>query len=227
MPRINWMLLVGVLPLVLGFRSSSELAAAYGIAVTGTMVITSRAGRLRRAPRWGWSRVAALPLLGAVPRWSTSPSSPPTWSRSPTAAGSRSRSAPASSRDGDLAARPRGSCCGRARRRLAAARASSSTLDPTAAARVPGTAVFLTGDPDASRTRCCTTSSTTRCCTSACVLLTVGSSDVPVRAGRGAGRARGARQGLLAGGVRYGFMDRPDIPRALAACRRAGARRST
>ena len=40
MPRVNSLLLVGVLLLVLLFRSSSALASAYGIAVTGTMVVT-------------------------------------------------------------------------------------------------------------------------------------------------------------------------------------------
>lgn len=40
-PAINWALLVSVLILVVGYRSSSNLAAAYGIAVTGTMVITT------------------------------------------------------------------------------------------------------------------------------------------------------------------------------------------
>ena len=42
MPRVNWMLLVGVVLLVLVFGSSSALAAAYGVAVSGTMVVTTR-----------------------------------------------------------------------------------------------------------------------------------------------------------------------------------------
>ena len=41
MPRVNWTLLAAVLILVFAFRSSSALASAYGIAVTGTMVVTS------------------------------------------------------------------------------------------------------------------------------------------------------------------------------------------
>ena len=40
MPRVNFFLLAGVLLLVAMFRSSSALASAYGIAVTGTMVMT-------------------------------------------------------------------------------------------------------------------------------------------------------------------------------------------
>ncbi len=41
MPQINWLLLVGVIALVVVFRSSSNLASAYGIAVTGTMLVDS------------------------------------------------------------------------------------------------------------------------------------------------------------------------------------------
>ena len=44
MPRVNVLLLVGVLLLVVLFRSSSALASAYGIAVTGTMVVTGADG---------------------------------------------------------------------------------------------------------------------------------------------------------------------------------------
>ena len=40
-PQINWLLLIAVLALVLGFQSSSALASAYGFAITGTMTITT------------------------------------------------------------------------------------------------------------------------------------------------------------------------------------------
>lgn len=40
-PQVNWLLLVAVVTLVLGFRSSSALASAYGFAVTGTMAMTT------------------------------------------------------------------------------------------------------------------------------------------------------------------------------------------
>ena len=49
LPGINWTLFAGVVALVLGFGTSSNLAAAYGIAVTGTMVITTVLA-LRRRP---------------------------------------------------------------------------------------------------------------------------------------------------------------------------------
>ena len=62
MPQVNALLLVGVLFLVLMFRSSSHLASAYGIAVTGTMVITAVMAFLVIWKGWGWSvwRAAAL-----------------------------------------------------------------------------------------------------------------------------------------------------------------------
>ena len=60
MPAVNWALLAGVVAAVLGFGSSSALAGAYGIAVTLTMMITTRADLLRRA-----RRLAAAGAAGA------------------------------------------------------------------------------------------------------------------------------------------------------------------
>jgi len=66
-PLVNWALLIGCIGLVLGFRSSSSLAAAYGIAVTSTMVITSLIFYVVTKVVWGWSTAKALltvtPLL--------------------------------------------------------------------------------------------------------------------------------------------------------------------
>ncbi len=62
-PEINLLLAVGCLMLVLGFKTSSNLAAAYGIAVTGTMVITSLMYYVIIRETWGWSTAKALPLL--------------------------------------------------------------------------------------------------------------------------------------------------------------------
>ncbi len=55
MPRINWALMVGVTLLILGFKSSGNLAAAYGIAVTGDMVITTLLAGIVFHGVWGWS----------------------------------------------------------------------------------------------------------------------------------------------------------------------------
>ena len=62
-PSINWLLLLGVVILTLGFRTSSAMAAAYGIAVTGTMVITCCLAFVVTRRRWGWSLPASLAVI--------------------------------------------------------------------------------------------------------------------------------------------------------------------
>jgi KUP system potassium uptake protein len=61
-PSINWALAIACLLLVVAFGSSSKLAAAYGIAVTGTMLVTSIVYYVvvRRAWQWSWLRAAPL-----------------------------------------------------------------------------------------------------------------------------------------------------------------------
>lgn len=54
-PEINWLLLVSTVGLVLGFQTSTNLAAAYGMAVTTTMVITTMLAFVVARERWGWS----------------------------------------------------------------------------------------------------------------------------------------------------------------------------
>lgn len=65
LPAVNWTLLVAVATLVIGFGNSSNLAGAYGIAVTGTMFITDLLGFLVIRHLWGWSLPKSL--LGALP----------------------------------------------------------------------------------------------------------------------------------------------------------------
>jgi KUP system potassium uptake protein len=62
-PEINWLLMLSCLALVVGFKSSDRLASAYGIAVTGTMAITSVLFYFVVRTRWRWSAPRALLLL--------------------------------------------------------------------------------------------------------------------------------------------------------------------
>jgi len=62
-PQINWLLAAACLLLVIGFQRSERLAAAYGLAVTGTMLITSAVYYVVTRVAWGWSRWKAVPLL--------------------------------------------------------------------------------------------------------------------------------------------------------------------
>ena len=64
MPRVNWGLMLGVMVLVVGFGSSSNLAAAYGIAVTGDMVITTLLAGVVFREIWRWSKLKTALLIG-------------------------------------------------------------------------------------------------------------------------------------------------------------------
>jgi len=67
LPAINRVLLVAIIALVLGFESSNNLAAAYGIAVTGTMLITNLLAFVVARDMWGWKAwQAALCVLPFV-----------------------------------------------------------------------------------------------------------------------------------------------------------------
>jgi KUP system potassium uptake protein len=63
-PEVNWLLMVACLALVLGFQSSTNLADAYGIAVTGTMAITSLLFGYVARHLWGWSLVRVGATVG-------------------------------------------------------------------------------------------------------------------------------------------------------------------
>ena len=63
MPRVNWGLMIAVMALVLAFKSSGNLAAAYGIAVTGDMVITSLLAGIVFHYLWGWSKLRTGALV--------------------------------------------------------------------------------------------------------------------------------------------------------------------
>jgi KUP system potassium uptake protein len=63
-PAVNWTLMIACIGLVIGFRESSNLAAAYGIAVTATMSVTTILFYLVARDRWHWNRVLAMLICG-------------------------------------------------------------------------------------------------------------------------------------------------------------------
>jgi len=65
LPGINWALFLGVVVLVLGFESSTNLGAAYGIAVTGTMAATTILAYIVARSVWKWGAVVSVVLFGA------------------------------------------------------------------------------------------------------------------------------------------------------------------
>jgi KUP system potassium uptake protein len=62
---VNWLLMICTIALVAGFQSSSKLSAAYGVAVTATMLITSTLFYVVMREIWGWSRSVAVLVSGA------------------------------------------------------------------------------------------------------------------------------------------------------------------
>jgi KUP system potassium uptake protein len=64
LPFINWTLLTAIFILVLNFKSSTNLGAAYGIAVTGTMVITTILAFVVVRKLWGWSLLTGSLVIG-------------------------------------------------------------------------------------------------------------------------------------------------------------------
>jgi KUP system potassium uptake protein len=61
-PSVNWLLMFATFGLVIGFQKESNLAAAYGIAVTATMVITTLLAYVVARHSWGWRRLLVAPF---------------------------------------------------------------------------------------------------------------------------------------------------------------------
>jgi KUP system potassium uptake protein len=61
-PFVNWLLLIATVGVVLGFRSSSNLASAYGVAVTTTMVVTTLLAFVLSRTQWKWGLAPAVLL---------------------------------------------------------------------------------------------------------------------------------------------------------------------
>lgn len=66
LPGINWALMLACIGLVIGFRTSSNLAAAYGVAVTTDMAVTTVLFAVVATKRWGWSPRSIVMFLGVL-----------------------------------------------------------------------------------------------------------------------------------------------------------------
>src|SRR3546814_1520494 len=63
LPAVNWLMMVGVLVLLVQFGESTRMAAAYGIAVSGTMTVTTALAYIVVRQRWRWGYRRALVML--------------------------------------------------------------------------------------------------------------------------------------------------------------------
>ncbi len=218
---INWLLFVGVVLVVLSFRSSSALAHAYGISVTGTMVVTTLLAYIVVRHVWKWSLWATLalivPLLALdLTFFSANLLKVLTGGWVPLTlgaglcllmavfVGATERLRVKLSKDGlpfaDF-------------REMLARRPAAST---------PGTAVYLTSDPDTTPPALMHSLKHFKVLHERNVLLKVVNETTPYVPDdqRIETKALDDRFSLVT--LRYGYMESPNIPQALAACRKQG-----
>jgi KUP system potassium uptake protein len=221
LPAVNWGLMLAVMILVLGFRSSNNLAAAYGIAVTGDMVITSLLATVvvAKAWKWGWGRAIALFscfLAVELVFLAANILKIPDGGWFPLVAGMGVFILMTTWKRGRLllSERLQGE-----RLELSLFLESLAASMPT---RVAGTAVFLNADPKGVPHALLHNLMHNKVLHERVVLLSVQSFDVPYVPDIDRVEARHLRDNFWSVVVQYGFKDEPDIPRALAQCDTVG-----
>ena len=219
-PRMNWLLLVGVVGLVLGFRSSSNLAAAYGITVTGAMAVDAILASVVAARLWRWGKLPAGLLFGVLlcldlTYFSANTLKIPSGGWFPLVVAAFAAFIIVTWRQGRRVLW---------NRLYAQALPVSSFLDKMngSAQRVAGTAVFMTGNPDVIPNALLHNLKHNKVLHERVLLMRVDTMDEP--SVRDVDRISVDRlgKGFFKLEVRYGFMDQPDIPRALEMCREHG-----
>ncbi len=220
-PEINFGLLVACIACVFLFKSSTALAAAYGIAVTGTMGITTVVYYFVVTRVWGWSNVKALPLIALFLVFDLA------------FFGANA----AKFFDGGWFPLLMAVCVfyvmttwKLGRRALAdAIRAGLLPLDlffedvvRMKPSRVPGTAVFMTSNPTGAPPVLLHHFKHNKVLHTTVVLLTVENLTVPEVAPEDRITVKHLTEGFHHVTVRYGFSERPDVPAALLQCKDQG-----
>ncbi|MCE9668854.1 potassium transporter Kup [Myxococcus stipitatus] len=221
LPGINAALLVGVFALVLTFRSSSALAAAYGIAVSTTMVITSLMAYVVARERWAVSRWVAIPIAGVLFTVELSFFSAnamkladggwfplllaiivftlmTTWKRG------------------------RDILAGKLRAASIPLKELLGSFGDHPPVRVPGTAIFMTGNAEGTPPALLHNLKHNKVLHEQVVLLTILSEDVPHVPPTERVEVEPLEQGFVRVVARYGFMENPSIPDVLKRCREKG-----
>ncbi len=220
-PQINRALMVGVLLLVLVFRSSDALASAYGIAVTGTFMCTCILAMVVFRRQYGWSRFAAISVFGGfflvdAVFFAANALKIPQGGWVPVLLGIVLTAVMTSWKRG---------------RELLALRWKQDSmplasflarLPQSRTVRVPGMAVFLTGNPDVVPASLLHNLKHNKVLHEKVLFVTIQNLDQPE-----AGRGHRLKVEELAPGMhrvflRYGFMESPNLPRALEDLRSAG-----
>ncbi|WP_303787316.1 potassium transporter Kup [Azovibrio restrictus] len=221
LPAVNWGLMLAVMVLVLGFGSSNNLAAAYGIAVTGDMVITSLLAMVVAARVWGWGWIRAGLLFACflaveLTFLAANILKIPDGGWFPLVAGVVIFVLMTTWKEGrDLL-----------QRRLAgerlALRPFIAALSADMPLRVPGTAVFLSADPQSVPHALLHNLMHNKILHERVVVVSVQFFDVPYVPEIDRVEVRRLDENFWQVIVQYGFKDETDLPRALAQCREAG-----
>jgi KUP system potassium uptake protein len=216
LPRVNWLLMAGVLLLVVGFQSSGNLAAAYGISVTGAMAIDAVLAGLVAAWRWGWGPAAAVIfggfLLLDLAYFGANALKIPSGGWFPLLVAAAFAYVVVTWRRG------RRAVWDKLYAHALPVEKFVRRLD-TRLTRVGGTAVFMTGNPEVVPRALLHNIKHNQVLHEQVVLMTVRTRDVPYVPEAQRLEVEALGKGFYRVVVGYGFLDQPDVPRALASCR--------
>ena len=214
LPQVNVALMVGVLVLVLAFRTSDNLAAAYGIAVTGTFLCTCVLAAVAFRRQFGWPRWAAITVFGAFFAidgvfFAANALKIPEGGWFPLLLGAGLMATMTSWNQG------RALMLARWKQDSLPLRSFLARLPQSRTVRVPGMAVFLTGNPDYVPAALLHNLKHNKVLHERVLFVTVQNLEIPV-----ASDAQRVEVSELAPGVHrvvlsYGFMESPNIPRNL------------
>src|SRR3984893_17449120 len=217
-PRVNTLLLVGVLLLVGLFRSSSALASAYGIAVSGTMVVTGMMAIVVVWKVWKWSPFAAIALIAPflcidLMFLSANMLKVVEGDWVPLALGTMLMAVMYTWRRGTRLLYEK------TRRQETPLEVLVAMLEKKPPVRVPGTAVFLTSDPTSAPTALMHSLKHYKVLHEKNVILTIETAPTPRV--NPADRVRIAPVGdtFTRVNLRFGFMEMPNVPKALGIAR--------
>ena len=221
MPRVNTLLLVGVLLLVALFRSSSALASAYGIAVTGTMVVTAMMATVVIRRVWRWPLIAALALMLPflfidLTFFAANLLKIVEGGWMPLALGGLVMVVMYTWRRGSRL------LFEKTRRLETPLESLVASLEKKPPQRVPGTAVFLTSDPASAPTALLHSLKHYKVLHEKNVILTIETADTPRVEPAERVRIEPVGQTFSRVVLRFGFMESPNVPKALAIARKLG-----
>ncbi len=214
LPQVNGALFIGVLVLVFAFRSSDALAAAYGIAVTGTFICTSLLAMVVFRRRFGWSRALAGSVFGFfmiidLIFFAANLLKVPEGGWVPLVLGLGLLAMMTSWNSG------RELMLARWKQESLPLASFLKRLPHSRTIRVPGIAVFLTGTPDYVPTSLLHNLKHNKVLHERVIFVTVQTLDVPEAGADERLSVEELSPGVHRVTLRYGFMESPNIPRAL------------